>query len=42
MTPMETILSTPPAPDGIQPFPSFSEGFLHALEELGAKVPAAA
>jgi pyruvate/2-oxoglutarate dehydrogenase complex dihydrolipoamide dehydrogenase (E3) component len=28
--------------DVIQPFPTFSEIFLHALEELGAKVPAAA
>jgi pyruvate/2-oxoglutarate dehydrogenase complex dihydrolipoamide dehydrogenase (E3) component len=28
--------------DTIQPFPTFSEVFLHALEELGAKVPAAA
>jgi pyruvate/2-oxoglutarate dehydrogenase complex dihydrolipoamide dehydrogenase (E3) component len=28
--------------DVIQPFPTFSEVFLHALEELGAKVPAAA
>jgi pyruvate/2-oxoglutarate dehydrogenase complex dihydrolipoamide dehydrogenase (E3) component len=27
--------------DLIQPFPTFSEIFLHALEELGAKVPAA-
>ena len=26
--------------DVIQPFPTFSEIFLHALEELGAKVPA--
>ena len=26
----------------IQPFPAFSEAFIHALEELGAKVPAAA
>ena len=25
--------------DVIQPFPSFSEAFLHGLEELGAKVP---
>jgi dihydrolipoamide dehydrogenase len=28
--------------DTIQPFPTFSEGFLHALTELGTKVPAAA
>jgi pyruvate/2-oxoglutarate dehydrogenase complex dihydrolipoamide dehydrogenase (E3) component len=28
--------------DVIQPFPTFSEAFLHALLELGAKVPAAA
>jgi pyruvate/2-oxoglutarate dehydrogenase complex dihydrolipoamide dehydrogenase (E3) component len=28
--------------DMIQPFPTFSEIFLHGLEELGAKVPAAA
>jgi pyruvate/2-oxoglutarate dehydrogenase complex dihydrolipoamide dehydrogenase (E3) component len=28
--------------DTIQPFPTFSEGFLHALTELGAPVPAAA
>jgi len=28
--------------DVIQPFPTFSEAFLHALEELGAKVPAGA
>jgi pyruvate/2-oxoglutarate dehydrogenase complex dihydrolipoamide dehydrogenase (E3) component len=28
--------------DTIQPFPTFSEVFLQALEELGAKVPAAA
>ena len=28
--------------DVIQPFPTFSEVFLHALEGLGAKVPAAA
>jgi pyruvate/2-oxoglutarate dehydrogenase complex dihydrolipoamide dehydrogenase (E3) component len=28
--------------DVIQPFPTFSEIFLHALQELGAKVPAAA
>jgi pyruvate/2-oxoglutarate dehydrogenase complex dihydrolipoamide dehydrogenase (E3) component len=28
--------------DVIQPFPTFSEAFLHALEQLGAKVPAAA
>jgi pyruvate/2-oxoglutarate dehydrogenase complex dihydrolipoamide dehydrogenase (E3) component len=28
--------------DTIQPFPTFSEIFLHALEELGAKVPAPA
>jgi pyruvate/2-oxoglutarate dehydrogenase complex dihydrolipoamide dehydrogenase (E3) component len=28
--------------DTIQPFPTFSEAFLHALLELGAKVPAAA
>jgi pyruvate/2-oxoglutarate dehydrogenase complex dihydrolipoamide dehydrogenase (E3) component len=28
--------------DTIQPFPTFSEIFLHALTELGAKVPAAA
>jgi hypothetical protein len=28
--------------DVIQPFPTFSEVFLHALEDLGAKVPAAA
>src|SRR5215207_2421578 len=28
--------------DTIQPFPTFSEVFLHALTELGAKVPAAA
>jgi pyruvate/2-oxoglutarate dehydrogenase complex dihydrolipoamide dehydrogenase (E3) component len=28
--------------DTIQPFPTFSEAFLYALEELGAKVPAAA
>jgi pyruvate/2-oxoglutarate dehydrogenase complex dihydrolipoamide dehydrogenase (E3) component len=28
--------------DVIQPFPTFSEVFLHALQELGAKVPAAA
>jgi len=28
--------------DTIQPFPTFSEVFLHALEELGAKVPSAA
>jgi len=28
--------------DVIQPFPTFSEVFLHALEELGARVPAAA
>jgi pyruvate/2-oxoglutarate dehydrogenase complex dihydrolipoamide dehydrogenase (E3) component len=28
--------------DVIQPFPTFSEIFLHALEALGAKVPAAA
>jgi dihydrolipoamide dehydrogenase len=28
--------------DVIQPFPTFSEAFLHALEKLGAKVPAAA
>jgi pyruvate/2-oxoglutarate dehydrogenase complex dihydrolipoamide dehydrogenase (E3) component len=27
--------------DVIQPFPTFSEVFLHALQELGAKVPAA-
>ena len=27
--------------DVIQPFPTFSEVFLHALEKLGAKVPAA-
>jgi len=27
--------------DVIQPFPSFSEVFLHAVEGLGAKVPAA-
>ena len=28
--------------DVIQPFPTFSEVFLHALQELGAQVPAAA
>jgi pyruvate/2-oxoglutarate dehydrogenase complex dihydrolipoamide dehydrogenase (E3) component len=28
--------------DTIQPFPTFSEAFLYALEELGAKIPAAA
>jgi hypothetical protein len=28
--------------DVIQPFPTFSEIFLHALTELTAKVPAAA
>jgi len=28
--------------DVIQPFPTFSEAFLHALQELGARVPAAA
>ena len=28
--------------DTIQPFPTFSEAFLYALEELGAKVPTAA
>ena len=28
--------------DVIQPFPAFSEAFLHALSDLGAKVPAAA
>jgi pyruvate/2-oxoglutarate dehydrogenase complex dihydrolipoamide dehydrogenase (E3) component len=28
--------------DVIQPFPTFSEAFLHTLTELGAKVPAAA
>jgi pyruvate/2-oxoglutarate dehydrogenase complex dihydrolipoamide dehydrogenase (E3) component len=28
--------------DVIQPFPTFSEAFLHALQELGAKVPAPA
>jgi pyruvate/2-oxoglutarate dehydrogenase complex dihydrolipoamide dehydrogenase (E3) component len=28
--------------DVIQPFPTFSEVFLHALQELGAKVPVAA
>jgi pyruvate/2-oxoglutarate dehydrogenase complex dihydrolipoamide dehydrogenase (E3) component len=28
--------------DVIQPFPTFSEAFLHALEKLGARVPAAA
>jgi pyruvate/2-oxoglutarate dehydrogenase complex dihydrolipoamide dehydrogenase (E3) component len=28
--------------DTIQPFPTFSEAFLYALQELGAKVPAAA
>jgi pyruvate/2-oxoglutarate dehydrogenase complex dihydrolipoamide dehydrogenase (E3) component len=28
--------------DVIQPFPTFSEAFLHALERLGARVPAAA
>jgi pyruvate/2-oxoglutarate dehydrogenase complex dihydrolipoamide dehydrogenase (E3) component len=28
--------------DTIQPFPTFSEVFLHALSELGAKVPSAA
>ena len=28
--------------DVIQPFPTFSEAFLHALTELGAKVPTAA
>jgi pyruvate/2-oxoglutarate dehydrogenase complex dihydrolipoamide dehydrogenase (E3) component len=28
--------------DVIQPFPTFSEVFLHALEKLGAKVPVAA
>jgi pyruvate/2-oxoglutarate dehydrogenase complex dihydrolipoamide dehydrogenase (E3) component len=28
--------------DVIQPFPTFSEVFLHALTELGAKVPTAA
>jgi pyruvate/2-oxoglutarate dehydrogenase complex dihydrolipoamide dehydrogenase (E3) component len=28
--------------DVIQPFPTFSEAFLHALTELGAKAPAAA
>ena len=28
--------------DVIQPFPTFSEAFLHALEALAAKVPAAA
>jgi pyruvate/2-oxoglutarate dehydrogenase complex dihydrolipoamide dehydrogenase (E3) component len=28
--------------DVIQPFPTFSEVFLHALEELGARVPATA
>jgi pyruvate/2-oxoglutarate dehydrogenase complex dihydrolipoamide dehydrogenase (E3) component len=28
--------------DVIQPFPTFSEVFLHAFQELGAKVPAAA
>jgi pyruvate/2-oxoglutarate dehydrogenase complex dihydrolipoamide dehydrogenase (E3) component len=28
--------------DVIQPFPTFSEVFLHALLELGAKVPTAA
>ena len=27
--------------DVIQPFPTFSEVFLHALSDLGAKVPAA-
>jgi hypothetical protein len=26
----------------IQPFPTFSEVFLHALQELGAKQPATA
>ena len=26
--------------DVIQPFPTFSEAFLHALTELGAEVPA--
>jgi pyruvate/2-oxoglutarate dehydrogenase complex dihydrolipoamide dehydrogenase (E3) component len=25
--------------DVIQPFPTFSEAFLHALHELGAKLP---
>jgi hypothetical protein len=28
--------------DTIQPFPTFSEAFLHTLTELGALVPAAA
>ena len=28
--------------DVIQPFPTFSEIFLHALSDLGAKLPAAA
>ncbi len=28
--------------DVIQPFPTFSESFLHGLTELGAKVPTAA
>jgi hypothetical protein len=28
--------------DTIQPFPTFSEAFLYALQQLGAKVPAAA
>ena len=28
--------------DVIQPFPTFSEIFLHGLTELGAKVPSAA
>jgi hypothetical protein len=27
--------------DTIQPFPTFSEAFLHALTELGAGVPVA-
>jgi pyruvate/2-oxoglutarate dehydrogenase complex dihydrolipoamide dehydrogenase (E3) component len=28
--------------DVIQPFPTFSEAYLHALQELGARVPVAA
>jgi len=28
--------------DTIQPFPTFSEAFLHALQELGARVPSIA
>jgi pyruvate/2-oxoglutarate dehydrogenase complex dihydrolipoamide dehydrogenase (E3) component len=32
--PLEVVM------DVIQPFPTFSESFLHALQELGAKVPA--